>query len=242
MTQHWASEPLATIDPEDFYDFTASRPNVHFDATGRRVIDWPGVTVVQGHGAGPDVIVVLGVEPQMRWQSFCAQIVGLAQKLNAQLMITMGALLADIPHTRETSVVATSDQSEVIERLGVQRSGYEGPTGIIGVLNQAAMRAGIPCVSLWAAVPAYIPAAPSPKAALALVKRCADLLAVSVITTDLEIASAAYERQVNEAMEDDEDIRTYIRELEERYSAPEEMDVPRPDLLVEEVERFLRDQ
>lgn len=242
MAQHWASDPLATIDPEEFYDFTASRPTVRFDTGGRRVIDWPGVTVLQGHGAGPDVIVVLGVEPQLRWQSFCAQIIGIAQKLNAQLMITMGALLADIPHTRETSVVATSDQQQVIERLGVQRSGYEGPTGIIGVLNQAAANAGLPCVSLWAAVPAYIPAAPSPKAALALVKRCADLLSVSVITTDLEIASAAYERQVNEAMEDDEDIRTYIHELEERYLAPEEMDVPRPDLLVEEVERFLRDQ
>ncbi len=241
MAQHWAPDSLATIDPEEFYDFTATRPEVRLE-DNRRVIDWPGVTLMQGHGAGTDVVVVLGVEPQLRWQTFCTQLVGVAQRLNAQLVITMGALLADIPHTRATSVVATSDQQQVINRLGVQHSGYEGPTGIIGILNQAVVRADIACVSLWAAVPAYIPAAPSPKAALALVQRCAELMSVSVVTTDLEIASAAYERQVNEAMEEDDDIRLYIQELEQRYTAPEEIEVPRPDLLVEEVERFLRDQ
>lgn len=242
MAQHWASEPLATIDPEEFYDFTSTRPEVCLDDDGTRVIDWPGATFHQGNGAGTDVVVVIGVEPQMRWRTFCAQIVEVAQKLDAQLLITMGALLADIPHTRSTSVIATTDQQDVINRLGAQRSGYEGPTGIIGVLNQAVMHSGIPCVSLWAAVPAYIPAAPSPKAVLALVQRCAELISVPVVMTDLEIASAAYERQVNEAMEDDEEIRTYIHQLEERYVAIEEIEIPRPDLLVEEVERFLRDQ
>lgn len=242
MAQHWASEPLATIDPEEFYDFTATRPEVRIDDAHNRVIDWPGVSLVQGHGAGSDVVVVIGVEPQLRWRTFCEELVEVAQRLNTQLVITMGALLADIPHTRTTSVVATSDQKAVISRLGVQRSGYEGPTGIIGILNQAITRADIACVSLWAAVPAYIPAAPSPKAALALVRRCAELMSVPVITTDLEIAAASYERQVNEAMEEDEDIRTYVRELEERYLAPEDIEAPPADTLVEEVERFLRDQ
>lgn len=242
MAQHWATVPLATLDPEEFYDFTSTRPEVRIDNDRQRVIDWPGVTLMQGSDSGADIVVVLGIEPQLRWRTFCAQLVEVSKRLGAQLVITMGALLADIPHTRDTSVIATSDQQPVIDRLGVQRSGYEGPTGIIGVLNQAVTFADIACVSLWAAVPAYIPAAPSPKAALALVRRCAELIGVSVVTTDLEIAAAAYERQVNEAMEEDEDIRTYIQELEERYTPVEELEVPRPDLLVEEVERFLREQ
>lgn len=242
IAQRWAPDDLGTIDHEEFYDFTSIRPTVRIDEEHGRVIDWPGVTLSQGNQAGRDIIVVLGVEPQLRWRTFCAQIVGISKKLNAQLVITMGALLADIPHTRTTSVVTTTDQEDSIRRFGAQRSGYEGPTGIIGILNQAVTAAEIPCLSLWAAVPAYIPAAPSPKAVLALVQRCAELISVPVNTTDLEIAAASYERQVNEAMEDDEDIRTYIQQLEERYVPVEEIEVPRPDLLVEEVERFLRDQ
>ena len=156
------------------------------------------------------------------------------------MVLTLGALLAEVPHTKPTSVIGTAVDQDLIERLDLQRSSYEGPTGIVGVLQDAAARAGLVTASLWAAVPAYVPGAPSPKSALALVERTAELLGVPVVTTDLEIASASYERQVSEVVVDDDDMREYVERLEERYDSDDE--TPPLDGLVEEVERFLRDQ
>jgi predicted ATP-grasp superfamily ATP-dependent carboligase len=190
--------------------------------------------------AGVDAVVVLGTEPHLRWRTFCDQVVGVARALDARMVLTLGALLAEVPHTRPTSVIGTAQDSTLIDRLGLQRSTYEGPTGIVGVLQAACTKAGVGAASLWAAVPAYVPGAPSPKAALALVERIAELLEVPVLTTDLEIASASYERQVSEVVAGDEEMREYVERMEERYDADD--DVPAVDSLVEEVERFLRDQ
>jgi predicted ATP-grasp superfamily ATP-dependent carboligase len=156
------------------------------------------------------------------------------------MVITLGALLADVPHTRPVPITGLASDEDLVEKLGYERSTYEGPTGIVGVLQAACTKAGVGAASLWAAVPAYVPGAPSPKAALALVERTAELLEVPVLTTDLEIASASYERQVSEVVAGDEEMREYVERIEERYDADDE--APAVDSLVEEVERFLREQ
>jgi proteasome assembly chaperone (PAC2) family protein len=239
LRDRWAPDVVADIDCEDFYDFTSTRPQVRLDGDVRR-IEWPSTDVSVGDGAGIDVAVVLGHEPQLRWRTYCDQVVGICQEIDASMVITLGALLAEVPHTKPTQVMGTAVDQATIDRLGLTRSGYEGPTGIVGVLQDAVHQAGFPGASLWAAVSAYVPGAPSPKAALALVQRAADLLTVPVDVTDLQIASAAYERQVSEVVVDDDEMSEYVARLEERWD--EEQDEPSPASLVEEVERFLRDQ
>ena len=241
LRSRWAPDPFAQIDAEEFFDFTSTRPHVRLDEGHQRAIEWPVTDLTGGSGGGVDAVVLLGTEPQLRWRTYCEQIVGVAQELDARMVLTLGALLAEVPHTKPTSVIGTAVDQDLIERLDLQRSSYEGPTGIVGVLQDAAARAGLVTASLWAAVPAYVPGAPSPKAALALVERTAELLAVPVVTTDLEIASASYERQVSEVVVDDDDMREYVERLEERYDSDDESP-PVMDGLVEEVERFLREQ
>lgn len=239
LAERWAPSPLADIDPEEFFDFTATRPRVQHDDGGARMIEWPANTFTAGNGSGIDAVVLIGTEPQLRWRSFCAQVVGVADALGARLVLTLGALLAEIPHNRPTPMAATASDEAVIERLALTRSTYEGPTGIVGVLHDACARAGLASASLWAAVPAYVPGAPSPKAALALVERIADLLGVAVTATDLEIAAAAYERQVSEVVADDEDMADYLERLEERFDSDEGATSAS---LAEEVERYLRER
>jgi predicted ATP-grasp superfamily ATP-dependent carboligase len=241
LRDRWAPERFGEIDPEEFFDFTASRPSVHLVEGETREISWPATELTAGSVAGVDAVVVLGTEPHLRWRTFCDQVVGVARDLDARMVLTLGALLAEVPHTRPTSVIGTAQDRAMIDRLGLQRSTYEGPTGIVGVLQSACATAGVGAASLWAAVPAYVPGAPSPKAALALVERTAELLEVPVLTTDLEIASASYERQVSEVVAGDEEMREYVERIEERYDADGE-DPPAVDSLVEEVERFLREQ
>jgi proteasome assembly chaperone (PAC2) family protein len=236
LRDRWAPTPLASIDPEEFFDFTTTRPHVRLDDDGERVIDWPVTELTAGGGAGRDLVVLLGAEPQLKWRTFCEQVTTVARELDAEMVITIGALLAEVPHTRPTSVMGSGD----VPDFDLEPSQYEGPTGIVGVLHDSCKRAGIPSASLWAAVSAYVPGAPSPKAALALVERIGELLDLPVIATDLEIATASYERQVTEVVEDDEEMTEYLQRLEERYD--EEDGVPSPASLVEEVERFLRDQ
>jgi predicted ATP-grasp superfamily ATP-dependent carboligase len=240
LRDRWAPERFGEIDPEDFFDFTATRPAVHLVDGETREITWPATELTAGTVAGVDAVVVLGTEPHLRWRTFCDQVVGVARALDARMVLTLGALLAEVPHTRPISVIGTAQDSTLIERLGLQRSTYEGPTGIVGVLQAACANAGVGAASLWAAVPAYVPGAPSPKAALALVERTAELLEVPVLTTDLEIASASYERQVSDVVAGDEEMREYVERIEERYDADDE--APAVDSLVEEVERFLREQ
>ncbi len=241
LRAEWGLEPFGEIDPEEFYDFTTLRPQVRLDDDGNRVIDWPVTELAAGRvpGTQTDVIVIVGHEPHLRWRTYCHEVVGLAVELDARMVLVLGALLAEVPHTRPVSVVGSAYDPGLVEQLDLRRSNYEGPTGIVGVLHAELASAGLASASLWASVPTYVPGATSPKAALALVGRAAALLAVPVTTTELEIASASYERQVSEVVEDDEEMRSYVAELEEHYV---EDDVPSARSLVDEVERFLRDQ
>jgi len=239
MRDRWAPNAFAEIDAEEFFDFTSTRPTVRLVDGITREIAWPHTELTAGSVAGVDAVVLLGSEPQLRWRTYCEQVIDVARTVEARMVLTLGALLAEVPHSRPTSVIGTALDPQLVERLGLQRSNYEGPTGIVGVLQTALAKAGLPSASLWAAVPAYVPGAPSPKAALALVERTAELLEVPALTTDLEIASASYERQVSEVVAGDEEMREYVERIEERYDT-EDDDVP-VDSFVEEVERFLRD-
>jgi len=241
LHERWDAEPFAHIDPEEFFDFSATRPRVRLDDGLQREIVWPAFefSTATVPGTDTDVVLLLGTEPQLRWRTFCEQVVSVASACEARLAITLGALLADVSHAAPVSVIGTAYDPDVVERLGLTQSSYEGPTGIVGVLHDALARAGVASASLWAAVPSYVPSAPSPKAQLALVERTAGLLDVGLVTTDLEIAAASYERQVTELVEADDDTAAYVRHLEEAQE--EEQDVDPADF-VAEVERYLRDQ
>ena len=252
LADQWSAEPFASIDPEEFYDFTSTRPTVKLVDGLTREIEWPSNEVLSATVPGTDVDVALliGTEPQLRWRTFCSEIVEVARSVGARLVVTLGALLAEVPHSRPVSIVGNAYNRELVERLGLQHSRYEGPTGIVGVLHDAMGHAGIPSASFWAAVPTYVPGAPSPKASLALVERTAELLAVPVETTELEIASASYERQIDSLVEDDEETAAYVARLEADADSPDggsrddDEDEPfDPDDhdLIGEVERFLRD-
>jgi proteasome assembly chaperone (PAC2) family protein len=251
----WATRPFATLDAEDFYDFSATRPQVRLVDGVHREIVWPSneFSASSVLGADLDVVLVLGTEPQLKWRTFCAEMIGVATEINARMLITLGALLAEVPHSRPVSVIGTAADPTLIDQYGLQRSRYEGPTGIVGALHDACTTAGIPSLSLWAAVPAYVQGAPSPKAALALVERVGDVLGLMVPTTALEIAAAAYEREVDEVVTNDDDLTGYVRRLEDMVDSGQPFgddDEDDEDLtaddnvddLVEELERYLRDQ
>ncbi|MET0729221.1 MAG: PAC2 family protein [Acidimicrobiales bacterium] len=242
LVDRWDLELVAEVDPEEFYDFTATRPQVSLDE-GVRQIDWPTTEIFAGTipGAGTDVMVIIGMEPQLRWRTYTQELTDVAQACGARLSITLGALLAEVPHTRPTPIVGTSVHADAIGGFDLQPSSYEGPTGIVGVLHDAWNRAGIRSASLWATVPSYVPGAPSPKAALALIERIASMLQTWIATTDLEIASASYERQVSELVDADEETSTYVTSLEERLDEAPGV-LPSAESIAEEVERFLRDQ
>jgi hypothetical protein len=240
----WDAAPFADIDPELFFDFSSTRPRVQLDDDLQREVVWPEngfsfCTVPTD--ADASVITLLGVEPQLRWRTFTEQILGVARACDVQFVLTLGALLAEVPHSRPVSVFATSYDDEVVRTHDLAPSRYEGPTGITGVLHTACRDVGIPSASLWAAVPTYVPGAPSPKAALALVHRAAEFSRHPVVTTELEIASAAYERQVDELVADDEETRHYVAQLEQRFDAGSSGPFNDQDNLVDEVERFLRE-
>ena len=241
LVDTWEAEPFATVDPEEFYDFTAVRPQVRLDDDQVRHIDWPTNTFSAARIPGSDrsAILLQGIEPQLRWRTFSDALVALARDLGVELVVTLGALLTDTPHTRPVRVTGTAADPELIARLNLQRSGYEGPTGIVGVVHDALGKAGVPSASLWAAVPHYVGQNPSPKATLALVQRTARLLGTAIDAVDLQIASASWERQVSEAVEADDDMIHYVRRLEESDDEPE---LPERDVLAAEVERFLREQ
>jgi predicted ATP-grasp superfamily ATP-dependent carboligase len=236
---------FARIDSEEFYDFQANRPCVKFGEGERREISWPSVEIFEAPAprAPRDLVLVQGAEPSMRWRGFSAHIVDLAEALGVQVVVSLGALLGDVPHTRPVAMSGHASDPALMERLGIQTSSYEGPTGIVGVLHAACADAGLPSVSLWAAVPHYVAAATNPKAALALVRRVEGLIGVSVDVSELESASADYERQVELAVQSDPDIQAFVERLEqaaqtEAQSSPE--DVPSGDILAREFQRFLR--
>lgn len=243
LIDRWDATLVAEVDPEEFYDFTSTRPQVQLDDDGEREIVWPATEVHAapvpgGHG---DVVFIIGAEPQLRWRTYCEVLTEVARVVGGRLCLTLGALLAEVPHTRPTPVVGTSPGVTALAGLDLQPSTYEGPTGIVGVLQDAWRRAGLRSASLWATVPSYVPGAPSPKAALALVERATAALGTCVATTDLEIAAASYERQVSELVDADEETVTYVASLEERHDAEPGI-VSTAESIAEEVERFLRDQ
>ena len=244
LRDRWSGELVADIDAEEFYDFTSLRPTVRLVDGEAREIVWPPneLYAATAPGTDTDVLVFLGNEPHLKWRTFCRQVTGLAKELGASMLVTLGALLAEVAHSRPVSVVGTATEQDLIDRLDLRRSMYEGPTGIVGVIHDACREAEITSLSLWAAVPAYAPGAPSPKAALALVERFGELVGVTVPTADLDIASAAYERQLTELVDADEDMTGYVANLEQRYDDGIEVELPTGDELVREVERYLRDQ
>lgn len=242
LGERWEARRIASIDPEDFFDFTSTRPRVELGDDDERQIVWPAneLSVASPPGLATDVVLLLGTEPQLKWRTFSDLVVDAARELEVSMVITLGALLAEVPHTRPTPVTGTTADPELSAMLGLAPSRYEGPTGIVGVLSQSIRRAGIPSASLWAAVPSYVPGAPSPKATLAIVERVTTLLHTGLVLTDLEIAAASYERQLDELVAEDEETTDYVEQLEQRFDTE---DHPlRPDSIVDEVERFLREQ
>lgn len=247
LWEHWDATTIASIDPEEFYDFTAARPQVRTGSDGRRHVEWPANEFGWAERDDSSGLVLLrGVEPQTRWRTFTDDILAVAAELRCSMLITLGALLADVPHTRPTPVFASSDDDATRGRFGVDRSDYEGPTGIIGVLGARAADAGLASLSLWAAVPSYAPSAPSPKAAGALVERAVDLLGTTVDTSVLDAATLSYERQLGQLVVEDDATQEYVRLLEQQYDSSGDGSVHEilrdSDGLVDEVERFLRDQ
>jgi len=236
---------FARIDSEEFYDFQANRPCVQFNEQKTREIVWPTVEVFEAAAprAPRDLVLVQGVEPSMRWRAFSSHLVDLAEALGVQVVVSLGALLGDVPHTRPVAMTGFASDPALIERVGMQASTYQGPTGIVGVLHSAFTDAGLPSASVWAGVPHYVAAATNPKAALALLRRVEALIGVSVDVSDLESAAADYERQVGLAVQSDPDIQAFVERLEQAAESEEESspeDVPSGDILAREFQRFLR--
>jgi len=247
MSDALGARRFARVDTEEFYDLQANRPRIRIDEDNKREIEWPCVEMFAATvpRAAHDLVLVRGVEPSLRWRAFGALIVELAEALGVRTVITLGALLADVPHSRPVAMTGFASDPRLLERMGASDPGrYEGPTGIVGVLHGICSDAGLPAMSLWASVPHYVAAAPSPKAALALVRRLESLVEVSVDVSDLEQAAATYERQVGLAVSSDPDVQAFVERLEadaeseEAPLAPE--DLPSGDLLAKEFQRFLR--
>jgi proteasome assembly chaperone (PAC2) family protein len=240
LGEYWDAEPFATIDPEEFVDFSEARPTVQFDEAGQREIIWPETQLSWARVRDDlDVVMLVGVEPHLRWRTFCQQVTGIAADLDVRLVVVLGALLAEVPHTRPTPVYGTAYDPDLAMELSLTPSSYEGPTGIVGVLHDVFRQADLPSASLWAAVPTYVPNAPSPKAALALAARLATLLDVDVPADELSMAAAEYEQRIDEVLADDEDSADYVTQLEQAF---DEQELDRSADLVAEVERFLRRQ
>ena len=268
LIEAWQAQPLAEIDPEEFTDFATVRPHVRLTPEQRRTIVWPTVGAWSASTPGGDVILLLGPEPALRWRLFTQQVVAIARRFDASMMLTLGALLADVPHSRPVQLIGTATEQDLIDRFELQRSRYEGPTGIVGVVQDACSRADLPSASLWAAVPAYASQVPSPKASLALVERACEILGTPAPTTRLQADSRDYDARVSAFVNDDTDLVGYVARLESMSDngelddefelddddddddddtvGGESADDPIPEVnsdeLMAEVERFLRDQ
>jgi len=214
LIENTDATPLAEIDPEPFTDFATIRPHVRLDESGSRQIVWPTVTLWSIALPERDLVVLLGPEPALRWRTFCEQILGVAQAVGVRLVVSLGALLADVPHRRDTHVIGTGSDEATIDRFDLRRSQYEGPTGIVGILSDAAHRAGLPSVSLWAAVPAYAAQIPSPKASTALLDRLSDITHSTLPTSALVARVEHYEEQVDQLIESDPSLSRYVERIE----------------------------
>jgi proteasome assembly chaperone (PAC2) family protein len=245
LAKLWNAQQFAEIDPEGFFDFQVTRPHVSLVDGVTRKIEWPETAFRHATlpGAERDAVLLTGSEPNVRWKAFSRLIVDLATELRVELVVTLGSLLADVPHTRAAPVTGSASDAELIARLGLEASRYEGPTGIVGVLHDACRTAGLPSASLWAAVPHYVSLAPSPRAAQALCDRLGGLLDVEIDTEELREAGEAYSEQVSAAVATDEETQAYVEELEQRTDEiPDEGQLPSGDALAAELTRFLRDR
>jgi proteasome assembly chaperone (PAC2) family protein len=242
----WSAEKIASIEPEEFYDFQAIRPQVHLEDGSNRKITWPQneIWAAQRHESAQDALILVGTEPNLRWKTFSKLIVQIARENGAKLMLTFGALLADVAHSRPVPITGTAGDPKLIERLNLHRSQYEGPTGIVGVLHDSFAEAGIDSASLWAAVPHYLAVSPNPKAALALASKAVELTGLEADVDDLKRATGSYEERVGEMVAADEDVQAYVRLLEQRSDERvEEMgdtELPSGEALAAELENFLR--
>ncbi len=248
LTRLWQANRFADIDPEGFVDFQTTRPLVSLDEGMTRRIEWPENVFYAGAipGADRDAVLLLGVEPSYRWRTFTELVVGLARELGVELVVTLGALLADVPHTRPAPVTGAASDPSLVEELGLQHSRYEGPTGIVGVLHDACRAAGLPSVSLWSAVPHYVSLAPSPRAARALCERLGGLLDLRIDVTELLEAEKTYAEQVSEAVASDAETAAYVADLERRADTIGELvdegELPTGESLAAELTRFLRER
>lgn len=238
----WDAAPLTELDPEGFYDFQVSRPTVRLIDGVTRTIDWPTtrLTMCRLPTSPNDVILVHGIEPNFRWKAFCTELLDIALAQNVSTVITLGALLADVPHTRPVQVSGAAHDQPTAERLGLTSSRYEGPTGISGVFQDACVQVGIPALSFWASVPHYVSQAPSPKATLALLHRVEEILDVEVPLGGLPEQADEWEVEVSQIASEDEEISEYIKALEERDEADEPLKPASGESIAAEFERYLR--
>jgi proteasome assembly chaperone (PAC2) family protein len=241
LQQAWEAERVAALDPDEYYDFQVNRPAVSLVDGVTRRITWPTtrVSICRLPDSHRDVVLLRGVEPNMRWRGFCQELFEIAAQLDVELVVTLGALLADSPHTRPVPVSGTASDRETMQALGLERSRYEGPTGIVGVFQDLCAQSGLPAISFWAAVPHYVHTPPCPKATLALLRRVEDLLDLPVPLGELPELARAWERSVDELAAEDSDVAEYIASLEEREP---EVDLPEAsgEAIAKEFERYLR--
>lgn len=262
VARRFDAEVVATIDPEAFFDFGSTRPMIRLREGGSRSIEWPEVSFSVLDTEGERTVIVLtGPEPRLRWRTFCEQVVTVAQRLNVTTAISLGALLAEVHHAQPVSVFGASADEALTSQLGLRKSTYSGPTGIVGVLQDALQRAGVPAMSLWASVPTYVPSSTSPKAALALVERLVEVLEIPLSAGDLRIAASRYERQIDDLLDDDDELADYAQQIllasvddddepseghvvgdDEVGGAAFSLDDVDGDALIEDLEQFLRDQ
>ncbi|WP_240195344.1 PAC2 family protein [Nocardioides faecalis] len=241
LMEVWDAHVVAAIDPDEYYDFQVNRPVVGIDENGFRKLTWPSthVAVASPPGLDRDVILIRGIEPNMRWRQFTAELLAVIDELGGELLVTLGALLSDSPHSRPIPVSGSSTEPELMDLLTLEHSTYEGPTGIVGVLQDACVKVDLPAVSFWAAVPHYVAQPPCPKATLALLGKLEDLLEMPIPLGDLPDDAIAWERGVDELAEEDEDIADYVRSLEESRDT---VDLPEAsgEAIAREFERYLK--
>ena len=240
----WDAEPLTELDPDDYYDFQVNRPTVSLIDGVTRRITWPTtrLSVCRPPGADFDLVIVRGIEPNMRWRGFCAELLGIIQDLDVHTVVTLGALLSDTPHTRPTQVTGTAHDPAAAVKYGLDKSRYEGPTGIVGVLQEACVAMGIPAVSFWAGVPHYVSQPPNPKATLSLLHAVEEVLDLAVPLAELPQQADEWQKLVDEMAAEDDEVTEYIRNLEERDDEIEttELKTTSGDAIAREFERYLR--
>ena len=242
LTRQFGATKVASMDPEEHFDFQSARPTVELVDGVTRDLTWPANEFFAVPVDTRDLVVLRGVEPNLRWPSFCREVLGVAGETGCEMVVTLGALLADVPHTRPVRVTGATTDPELMASLHLQRSRYEGPTGIVGVLHDTARATGIASASLWAPVPHYVSTPPNPLATRALLDRLGHLLGTAFELGELDDLSEAWQTRVDEVVSQDDDVRSYVGQLEERYDTEAETDIPSGEGLADEVEQFLRDR